>query len=200
MKKILFFTILFLQSLFIFSQKNDTIQRTYYNIKDLKEKVKENKIEELKYANKNFNYEVIIPKWLTLKETGDSNIIGGIMPKVDGEVKGIYNAVSIQEFSKSSFKSFEEFKHTYSTGNSFGQKTLFSDSHIWYGQKDIIEIDNGIKQKVFIFWQNNIYHHQFVLLKTKTAYLFIQFVATPKTYDINIGKFEEFLKGLTIYK
>jgi hypothetical protein len=43
-----------------------------------------------------------------------------------------------------------------------------------------------------------VYHNQFVLLETKTAYLWIHFCATPTTYDANMPKFDEFMAGLTI--
>jgi hypothetical protein len=140
------------------------------------------------------NYEVKIPGWLHLNETGSPNAFGGTLPAVNG----IENAIAVRGYSKAQFKSFAEFKYVFLTGNKFGEPTKFDNEQIWYGQNELMEIENGVKQKVFISWQNKIYFNLFVLLQTKTAYLLVQFVATSETYDINISKFNEFLSGLKI--
>lgn len=133
---------------------------------------------------------------MTLRETGNTKSWGGTLPGVNG----IENAILVTGFHKSEFRSFDEFKHIFLTGNKFGNKTLYNNQHIWYGQNDLIEIENGVKQKVFTLWDNHIYHNQFVLLQTPSAYLLVQFVATPDTYDVNISKFEIFISGLKILK
>ena len=140
------------------------------------------------------NYEVRIPGWLHLIETSSPTVFGGTLPAING----IENAITVRGFSKTQFKSFDEFKDIFLTGNKFGEPTKFDNEQIWYGQNKLMEIENGVKQKIFIYWQNKIYHNLFVLLQTKTAYLLVQFVATPETYDINILKFDEFLSGLKI--
>jgi hypothetical protein len=141
-----------------------------------------------------FNYEVKIPGWLHVTETGSPTIFGGTLPAVNG----IENAISVQGFPGSQFKSFDEFKFIFLTGNKFGAPAKFDKEQTWYGQNELIEIDHGVRQKVFIYWQNKIYHNQFVLLRSGTAYILVQFVATPETYDINLPRFEEFLSGLKI--
>jgi hypothetical protein len=146
------------------------------------------------YIDSLFNYQVSIPQWLHLKEPGSSSIIGGTLPAVEK----IEDAIIIQGFPKSDFKSFEEFKDIYLTGNVFGKPAKFSQEHIWYGQNELVKIDNGVRQKVFLFWNNRIYHKAFVLIETKSAYLWIQFGSTPKTYDLNISKFDEFMNGLKV--
>jgi hypothetical protein len=145
-------------------------------------------------VDSNLNYQVKIPSWLHVIETGSSNIFGGTLPAVNG----IENAIAIQGFLKSQFKSFDEFKDIFLTGNKFGQPTKFDSEVIWYGQQQLVKIENGVKQRVFTFWQNNIYHNQFVLLQTNTAYILIKYVSTPETYDLNLSKFEEFLGGFKI--
>ena len=146
------------------------------------------------YLDSTFYYKVKIPIWLHLRETGSETAFGGTLPAVNG----IENAILIKGFPKSSFKSFDEFKEIYLTGNKFGQPTKYSKEHIWYGQNGIIEISNGVKEKVFTFWRNKIYHNLFFLLETKSAYLWIQFTSTPETYDTNISKFDEFMSGFKI--
>jgi hypothetical protein len=140
------------------------------------------------------NYEVKIPGWLHLKETGSPTVFGGTLPVVNG----IENAIAVSAFSREQFTSFDDFKYVFLTGNKFGEPTKFDKEQVWYGQNNLMEIEHGVKQKVFIFWQNKIYHNQFVLLQSKTAYLLVKFVATPETYDINISKFNEFLSGIKI--
>jgi hypothetical protein len=142
------------------------------------------------------NYEVKIPSWLRLIETGSSTILGGTLPAVNG----IENAITVRGFSKSQFKSFDEFKYVFLTGNKFGEPTKFDSDQIWYGQNELMEVENGVKQKIFIYWRNKIYHNLFVLLQSNTAYLLVQFVSTSETYDINISKFDKFLSGLKINK
>jgi len=48
------------------------------------------------------------------------------------------------------------------------------------------------------FWRNHIYTCKYVLAETKTAFLWIDFTATPTTYEVNLPKFDEFLKGLQL--
>jgi hypothetical protein len=136
-------------------------------------------------------YTLQIPQWLAIKDDTEM-MLGGVLPPV----KDIENAISVTAFPKSKFRSFDDFKTTYLTGNVFGKPTLFNTDFVWYGQNELQKTEKGVAQKVFIFWNNAIYHDKFVLLETKKAYLFIQFVATDETYDLNIKKFDKFLAGL----
>ena len=121
---------------------------------------------------------------------------GGTFPAVHN----IINAVLIASYKKEKFKNFKDFQRIYITGNKFGEVTLYSKNHIWYGrnEKDFKKIRKGVSSRVFTFFKNKIYHNQFVLIETSKAYLFINFCATPETYDENIIKFNEFMKGLEI--
>lgn len=145
-------------------------------------------------ADKKYGYSVIIPEWLSIKS--NANPFGGTLPAVDS----IENAILIMGYSKSEFKSFEEFKTIYISGNKFGQPTLYSSEHIFYGRNeyDYKIIQNGVRSRLFLFWRNHIYHANFVLLETPKSYLWIQFMATPTTYEINLPKFDVFLEGLKI--
>jgi hypothetical protein len=145
--------------------------------------------DTLFYIDSVFNFQVRIPKWLTLKETNSRSLWGGVLPEIDG----IENAILIKSFYKSEFSSFEAFKEIYLTGNKFGKPAKFSKEHLWYGQHPPIEIDKGVRQKVFLAWKNKIYYNEFVLIETKSAYLWIQFTSTQGTYDQNISKFNEFM-------
>jgi hypothetical protein len=196
-KALPFLTILLLSVSLVFGQSADStkVKRIDFGTYDeLRTRQKGLGIDSLTYVDSTFNYIVQIPGWLHLRTTGSPNMIGGTLPAING----IENAIMIKGFSKSEFKSFEEFKEIYLTGNKFGEPTKFSREHIWYGQNPLIKIDNGVKQKVFTYWRNKIYHNLFTLLETKSAYLWIQFTSTPDTYDLNISKFDQFMSGFKI--
>jgi hypothetical protein len=122
---------------------------------------------EVKTINRSFlfrdsvlNYEVKIPLWLHVRARSSASMFGGTLPAVNG----IENAILISGYSKSAFTSFDDFKTFYLAGNTFGKPANFDREHIWYGQKDAINIDHGVKQRVFIFCKNRIYHDMFILL------------------------------------
>lgn len=140
-------------------------------------------------------YSVEIPEWLNVKGS-DETSWGGTMPAVEG----IENAILITSYEKNKFKSFEDFQHIFITGNKFGEETLYSKEHIWYGRNeyDLKQIKNGVRSRVFILYKDHIYHNDFVLLETSKSYLFIQFCSTPETYDTNLPKFNKFLKKLKV--
>lgn len=147
------------------------------------------------HKSQTYGYNVEVPYWLDI-QINDGESFGGKLP----EIKGIANAILIKGFSKDKFKNFKDFQRIYITGNVFGQPSLFSESHTWYGrnERDFKKIKNGVSSRVFIRYKGLIYHHQFVLIETKKAYLLINFCATPETYDENLPKFDEFLSGLRI--
>ncbi len=184
-----------LNSCVIVNAQNNTI---YKNTEDLKSQIEKDTVESLVYIDTTFGYKVDIPKWLYLRETEHCNIWGGTFPAIDG----IENAMMIKGFDKSEFQSFEHFKEIYITGNKFGEKTLYSENHIWYGYNpnDLHNIKNGVSCRVFTFYQNKIYHNQFSLIETKTGFLWVQFVATPETYKLNLPKFMEFVDGIELVK
>jgi hypothetical protein len=179
----------------IFSQENDTIKRTYNDIEDLKTQIKNEEIELLKYIDSTFNYEVDIPKWLTLRESGNPELWGGTLPAIDG----IENAILITGYHKNEFKSFKDFKEKVVEKNVFGQPTQMSSNHIFMGKKVLDEVPNiGPAYLQYHMWNNRLYDCQFVLTETKTAYVWINYTATRETYDKNLEKFNEFMKGFKI--
>lgn len=146
------------------------------------------------YENMEIGLKVEIPEWLNLKDTRNEKLWGGTFPVLDG----IENALIISSFDKTKYKSFEEFKEVYITGNTFGKPVLFSDTHIWYGynERDLFEIEKGVSCRVFTLYRKKIYHNQFCLIETDKAFIWIQFVATPETYDTNIERFNSFVDSI----
>ncbi len=194
--KLILLTLLIALNTYVLKAQNDTINRKYKNIENLKSQVKTNKIDFLVYVDSTLGYKAEVPKWFTLIETGNDKVWGGTFPAIDG----IENAMIIKGFEKSEFKSFDHFTAIYITGNEFGKKALYSENHIWYGYnpRDLHDIKNGVSCRVFTFFQNKIYHNQFSLIETEKAFLWIQFVATPETFELNLSKFIEFVNGIEL--
>ena len=188
MKCILLFIII---PFFSFAQV-DTVRAVI--IKENKSKI--DTVETKNYTDYENGYSIEKPKWLKINRELPLNRFGGTMPAVEG----IQNAIMITALKKNRYENFNDFVRIFITGNKFGQPTLFNDQFIFYGrnEKDFKKIKHGVTSRLFYMYKNKIYHNQFVLLETSSSYLFIHFSSTPETYDINIKKFNEFLKGLTV--
>ena len=89
----------------IFSQRQDTVYKTYTNIKDLLTQTRQSNVRLFLYCDSSSGYKISIPDWLDLKETYNDKILGGTFPSVNG----IENAFAIASFDKGAFKSFEDF-------------------------------------------------------------------------------------------
>jgi hypothetical protein len=147
------------------------------------------------YVHSSFNYQVHIPKWLDLKETGTSFSWGGTLPAVEG----IENAILIHAFLKNNFESFEDFREYIIEALEFGQAPPWNNSHTFYGKKELGKYKNiGYRYRVYMIWENLMYHCEYILVESNTAYLWINFTSTPETFDINIDKFNEFMNGFVI--
>lgn len=148
------------------------------------------------HIDSTLGYQVAIPDWLELNKNPLNGFWGGGFPIVDG----VSNALYIKGFDKSKFDSFNHFVEVYISGNKFGETTLYSKNHKWYGYNpnNLKQVEQGVSCRVFTFFQNKIYHHQFVLLETKTAYLWVQFTATPDTYAFNIDTFTAFAQSIQL--
>lgn len=68
--------------------------------------------------------------------------------------------------------------------------------------KKVLDSFNNIGPTYKVYWMQGrlMYHCEYVLLETETAYLWIDFTATAETFDTNISKFEEFLTGFKTIK
>ncbi len=195
MKKLILIICLILNYGLISAQENDTIKRTYNDINDLNNQIENEEIELFKYIDSTFKYEVDIPDWLTLRETGNPELWGGTLPAVNE----IENAILITGFHKTEFKSFQDFKNKIVEKNVFGQPTQMSSNYIFMGKKVLDEIPNiGPVYLQYHMWNNRLYDCQFVLTETETAYIWINFTATRETYDKNLEKFKEFMKEFKI--
>ncbi len=162
---------------------------------ELHEKERIAEVDTLVYLDSTFNFQITVPNWLQLKETNSIYIWGGTLPAVNG----IENAIAIKSFKKERYESFKEFRKYIIEGVVFGQSPPWSNSHKSLGKKDLGKYkDIGEAYKAYWMRGNLIYHCQYILLETKTAYLWIDFTSTQETFDKNLGKFEEFLDGFKV--
>jgi hypothetical protein len=181
-----------------FGQVSDSVKikrEGFDNYTELRNKQKKAGIDTLFYIDSTFKFQVIVPNWLNLMETGTKYAWGGKLPKTNG----IENAILVKSFEKDKFKSLKEFKNYIIEDVKFGNTPKWSSKHKSMGKKDL-EPFNQIGSTYKVYWMLGtlIYHCKYVLVETKTAYLWIDFTATNETFDINISKFEVFLKGFKI--
>ncbi len=195
-------TILTLLSIFsiglTFGQTSDSTKvkkDSFNNYDELRDKQQKAEIEALTYLDSTFNFQVAVPNWLHLIETGSNYFWGGTLPAVEG----IENAIVIKSFDKKDYQSLIDFKKYVVEGLVFGQSPTWSNSHKFMGKKDLGQYKNiGDAYKVYLMRGKLMYHCEYVLLETKTAYLWIDFTSTQETFEKNIGKFEEFLNGFKV--
>lgn len=152
---------------------------------------------QTKHQNDKYGFSVQVPAdWHIYAEIKDnpsskSAIIDWGLPKVYSELEktSIENAVSITAYNRPDIKTigdlikleFNRVKHILSS------KELIDS--IPYYSYTVISVQNGLKYKsqVILIFKNNI------------GYV-LSFTATPGTYDINIQKFENFVKGILFFE
>lgn len=168
---------------------------TFNNYDELRDKQQKSGIIEITYVDSTFNFQVAVPNWLQLIETGSNYLWGGTLPAVEG----IENAILIKSFDKKNYKSINDFKKYIVEDVVFGQSPPWSNFNKSMGKKDLGKYKNiGDTYKVYWMRDNLIYHCQYILLETKTAYLWIDFTSTEETFEKNFDKFEEFMNGFKV--
>jgi hypothetical protein len=181
-----------------FCQTTDTskVKRgTFDTFEDLRKKQAKDKIEKLTYLDSTFNYQVEIPDWLNVRETGTVYAFGGTLPAIDG----CENAILVKAFDKEKYPTLLDFKKFIVEDLVFGKSPQWSDTHKFMGKKELGKYHNiGDAYKVYMMRGNLMYHCEYVVVETKTAYLWIDYTATKETFDKNFSKFEEFMSGFKV--
>ncbi|MDH6307370.1 hypothetical protein M2451_000519 [Dysgonomonas sp. PFB1-18] len=190
---LLFVTAIYCQTPEDKKEVKDTID-TY---EELRQKQVEAGIDNLYYLDSVSGYRVKVPDWLNMRDAmtvGNVRIWGGTLPAVEG----IENAIVVKAFDKEEYKSFEDFRK-YIAGYSMGETVKWSNQHAFMGKKELEDYkDIGATYKVYLLWRKLLYHCEYVLVESPTAYLWIDFTATSETFDKNIAKFNEFMQGFAI--
>lgn len=176
------------------SDSNKVKNDSFSNYDELRDKQYKAEVEILTYVDSTFNFQVIVPNWLHLFE-GGIYAWGGTLPPVEG----IENAIVIKSFDKKVYKSLKAFKKYIVEDFVFGQSAIWNNSHKFMGKKDLGKYKNiGDAYKVYWMSGKLMYHCKYILLETKTAYLWIDFTSTQETFDKNIDKFDEFMNGFKV--
>ena len=198
MKKAILTLLLMLSIVVTFGQTTDSTKvkkDTFNNYDELRDKQHKAEVDTLTYVDSTFNFQVKVPNWLYLMETGSVYLWGGTLPAVDD----IENAIVIKAFDKKDYKSLKDFKKYVVDDLVFGQTPPWSNSHEFMGKKELGKYKSiGDAYKVYLMRGKLMYHCEYVLLETKTAYLWIDFTSTQETFDKNIDKFDEFMNGFRV--
>ncbi len=169
---------------------------TYTDYEDLKRKQEEHGIDKLTYIDSTFKFKVAVPSWLNLKDAGTPRFWGGTLPPI----KEIENAIGIKSYDKSG-ATFEDFVEYVTGGMVPGQKMFWDESHVSMGGKILSEYEDlGKSFKLYFLWNGLIYHCQYVLTQSETAFIWIDYTATQETFDESKQKFDEFMSGFEILK
>jgi len=199
MKNLFLLCLLALVTIKTFGQtKTDSakiVHKTYADYNDLQQQRNSDKIVSTHMVDTVLGFKAIIPAWFKLRETGSDWTLGGMLPAVDG----IENVIMIKAFPKKDYVDMAAFKDFIIGTWTFGTHPKWSAEHVCYGIKDMEDVPGiGKSYSASNFWQNHIYTCKYVLAESKTAFLWIDFTATPNTYELNLPKFDEFLKGLKL--
>jgi hypothetical protein len=198
MTKIFAAVLIILSSGVCYCQTTDTskIKRdSFDSFDELRKKQTDHGIDKLTYLDSTFNYQVEIPNWLNLKETGTVYAFGGTLPAVDG----IENAIVVKAFDKARFPTLPDFRKFIVEDLAIGQSPKWGPSHKFMGKKDLGKYNNlGDSYKVYLMLGGLVYHCEYVLVETKSAYLWIDYTSTEGTFDKNFAKFEEFMSGFKV--
>ncbi len=171
------------------------VHKTYTDYNDLQQQRKDEKITSMYMVDTVLGFKANIPAWFKLRETGSDWAFGGMLPAVDG----IENVIMIKAFPKKDYADTAAFKDFVIGSCKLGTHPKWGADHVCYGIKEMDPVPGvGKSYKAWDFWQQHLYTCIYVLAETKKAYLWIDFVATHTTYDINLPKFDEFLSGFKV--
>lgn len=177
MKKMTLTLGLFLSVLTVIGQTNDTVSK------------------QDRFSNLDYGYRLSIPSWLKVINTGHEFLWGGTMEPING----IENAIMISGIAKKDYKNLKTLINDKVSKYKMGDE--INENQTFMFRNDLGEVENiGPGYKVQILTKNLPYHCMYVFTETNFGYLWIIFTATPETYNINVEKFKEFLRGLEILK
>jgi len=147
------------------------------------------------YVDSANTFKVTVPKWLKLKETNSLNFFGGTLPPINT----IENAIAINSIKKNEYPTLTDFKKFIIEDSSYikGATPKWANDRFFLDiQKDTVLFNKYSSYKVTVNRKGNVFVSNFILIETKTAYLWVQFTATEDTYPVNVLKFKDFMKEL----
>jgi hypothetical protein len=154
--------------------------------------------DSILYDPPNLGYTIIVPKWWNIIEPPSPLIFAGSFPAVDS----IENAMAIKSFPKENFdNNYKDFIDWVIKEYQIGDIPKWSNTHKLLLRNEIDEFKElGPAFKVQLSWRGTIYNCCYIITETPKAYIWIDFTATPTTYDINFTKFKELVRLFKIIK
>lgn len=131
-----------------------------------------------------YGFQISVPAWWDIKET-PPDFFGGTFPAING----IENALIFKCYKKDQFKDMKTFERWVFKDYGMGQNPQLSqDIPILLKTElsDFKEVGNAYK--VQLLNGGKIYNCCYIITETTTAYIWIDFTATPKTYPKNFYK------------
>lgn len=151
------------------------------------------KAKTISYLDTLHGYQIVVPDYLEMWDSDRYHVFSALFPRI-GKVS---NAVSITSFNKEAFDSWQAFREFIIENPNYGEgvKPAWSENHTF------IEIEKLTHEEVEGYkvkhnFQEGLYHAFYVLIESPRAYLWANFVATPDTYETNIGRFTSFIREL----
>lgn len=120
-----------------------------------------------------------LPDWANVVQSQKKGVLFLTFP----EKESICNATSIYTVQKTDSLNFQEFINRGSTQG-------------WETTKIITENDSV--KRVFFIKNNSEFYCQNVYLKGKNGYCFVNFTATPTTYEYNLNRFNELIDRIKL--
>jgi len=137
------------------------------------------KVEKYIYRDTLNLISLELPDWANVIQSPRKDVLILTFP----EKENIYNAASILATQKTDSLNFQQFINRGSTKS-------------WENTKIIIENDS--LKRVFYMKNNSEFYCQNVYLKGKSGYCFVNFTATPTTYEYNLNRFNELIDKLKL--
>jgi hypothetical protein len=152
---------------------------------------------EYGFADKGFKFSV--PNWLNILDINAEDSFMGTLPDIDN----VQNAISVQWYDKKTLKrklkikTLNDFNKENITQKKIGDK-IGNGTVLLKKKLEAPSNCNGVCFMLEMMGGNSIYHTQILTFESKKSYILMRFIATPNSYDLNLSKFETFIKGLEI--
>ncbi|HBX52832.1 MAG: hypothetical protein A2275_13610 [Bacteroidetes bacterium RIFOXYA12_FULL_35_11] len=148
--------------------------------------------DSIPHVDSTYTYSLIIPKWYTVRETNEKNILGGTFPALNN----IQSALIFKSFlRKFEIRSFEDFENWVILETQMGKHPTWSNTHIILEKnEDDLFSDIGKAYRVKMERLGFFYRCEYILVETSKSYVWIDFTSPDESFDEDLLKLKEILK------
>src|SRR3989339_288898 len=127
--------------------------------------------DSIPHVDSTYTYSLIIPKWYTVRETNEKNILGGTFPALNN----IQSALIFKSFlRKFEIRSFEDFENWVILETQMGKHPTWSNTHIILEKnEDDLFSDIGKAYRVKMERLGFFYRCEYILVETSKSYVWI---------------------------